>query len=56
MFDFKHYIPVLRWKAAEKDALKNLSEKSRERVTPLLEIIMPSPKNFWDENNNFKPT
>lgn len=56
MFDFKHYIPVLRWKAAEKDALKNLSEKSRERVTPLLEIIMPSPKNFRDENNNFKPT
>jgi hypothetical protein len=45
MFDSKHYIPILRWKAAEKEALEQLTTKEKVRMTPLLEILMPQPKN-----------
>ena len=30
MFKSKHYVPVLRWKAAEKEALKELNDKQKE--------------------------
>lgn len=43
MFKSKHYVPVLRWKAAEKEALKELNDKQKEFVTPVIEIIMPQP-------------
>ncbi|MHC4178839.1 MAG: beta family protein, partial [Planctomycetota bacterium] len=33
------YVPVLRWKQAEKDALQWLHEEDKSRVMPLLEII-----------------
>lgn len=41
MFDYKHYIPILRWKAAEKGALLKLKEEHKDLVTPLIEFIMP---------------
>jgi len=44
MFNFKHYIPILRWKAAEKDALATLSPKDKKSITPLIEFLMPQPK------------
>ncbi len=44
MFDAKHYVPILRWKTAEKEALKELTEKDRLIITPLLELIMPARK------------
>lgn len=46
MFDSKHYIPILRWKAAEREALEQLTTKERGRMTPLVEILMPQPKNL----------
>jgi hypothetical protein len=45
MFDSKHYVPILRWKAAEREALEQLTTKEKGRITPLLEILMPQPKN-----------
>jgi hypothetical protein len=48
MFDSKHYIPILRWKAAEKEALEQLTAKEKKAMTPLLEILMPQPKNLKD--------
>jgi len=45
MFDSKHYVPILRWKAAEKEALEQSTSKEKESMTPLLEILMPQPKN-----------
>src|ERR1700730_15756466 len=45
MFDSKHYVPILRWKAAEKEALEQLTSKEKESMTPLFEILMPQPKN-----------
>lgn len=38
MFDHKHYVPILRWKQAERIALKKLSSEDKAGVTPLVEI------------------
>ena len=46
MFNSKHYIPILRWKAAEKEALEQLTTKEKKSMTPLFEILMPQPKNL----------
>ena len=35
----RHYVPVLKVKRGEKTALRQLSPNTRERVTPLLEIV-----------------
>ena len=43
MFGAKHYVPILRWKQAERLALRYLDEKDRCRITPLIEI---TPKSF----------
>jgi len=45
MFGVTHYVPILRWKRAEKVALRNLQPHDRSVVTPLIEFIPP----------NFKP-
>ena len=47
MFDTNHYIPVLRWKAAEKEALRQMSSKDRETMTPLIELMMPRPPELY---------
>lgn len=36
MFKHRHYVPVLRAKAAEFYALENLSEKRRQQITPFI--------------------
>ena len=43
MFGPNHYVPILRWKQAERFALKNLFDEDRKRITPLIEIM---PKIF----------
>ena len=43
MLDDALYVPVLRWKAAEKDALQWLRKEDKSRLKPLLEII---PRSF----------
>jgi hypothetical protein len=37
-FDSTHYVPILRWKTAEVEALSKLKAPIREQVTPLLEL------------------
>jgi hypothetical protein len=37
MFDHAHYVPVLRWKAGERGALKALRLVDKAAMTPLLE-------------------
>ena len=39
MFDHSHYVPVLRWKAAERDALQNMRQSDKARITPLVELV-----------------
>ena len=56
MFDSKHYVPILRWKAAEKEALLYLSAEDRKHVTPLIELLMPQPRERKKENGKNKTT
>ena len=42
-----HYVPVLRWKEAERGALAHLSDLDIGNITPLIEII---PENFTQNN------
>lgn len=44
MFNHKHYVPILRWRAAEKGALRNLKPEDKTVITPLVELTMPQPK------------
>ncbi len=44
MFNAKHYIPILRWKTAEKEALQKLAAGDKQVITPLLELVMPPRK------------
>ena len=44
MFDHRHYVPALKWRMGEFRALQDLSELSKARLTPLVEIT-PIP---WD--------
>jgi Beta protein len=43
MFGSNHYIPILRWKQAERFALHRLRSEDKARITPLIEI---TPKSF----------
>jgi Beta protein len=43
MFSYCHYVPVLRWKRAEKIALRHLNSADKVLITPLIELI---PANF----------
>ena len=43
MFDHKHYVPVLRWKKAEQEAMRRLFEHEKLQLTPLLEIPARRP-------------
>ena len=54
MFNSRHYIPILRWKAAEKEALEKLDDTKKKFITPLLELIMPQPKTFTIKNSEGK--
>ena len=38
MFNERHYVPILRWKRGEREALKQLAEADKERLTPLIEL------------------
>lgn len=51
MFNSKHYIPILRWKAAEREALEKLDDTKKKFITPLIELIMPQPKTFKIKNS-----
>ncbi len=38
IFDYKHYVPILRWKQGEQLALKELFPTDRSLMTPLVEL------------------
>jgi hypothetical protein len=44
MFTSKHYVPILKWKAAEHEALAQLSQQHKSVITPLLQLVLPGPK------------
>ncbi len=42
MFNQNHYVPILKWKRAERRALGALEDKNRDAITPLIELVMPT--------------
>jgi len=44
MFAHKHYVPVLKCKNGDLWSLQNLKPTSTSRITPVIEIVPPSPK------------
>jgi len=38
LFNHKHYVPCLRWKQGEYDAILRLSPKTKAQITPLIEV------------------
>lgn len=47
MFDHRHYVPILKGKAGEYGALRDLDADVKERLTPLIEV----PSIPWDYEN-----
>ena len=39
----KPYVPILRWRPAEIAAVEKLFPEDRDKITPLIEFIMPAP-------------
>src|SRR5574342_216354 len=50
MVNHKRYVPILRWRAAEKGALRHLMPKDRAVITPLVELVMPQPQHDRSKN------
>jgi hypothetical protein len=48
LFDYKHYVPALKWRKGEYKALFELSASQKSRLTPLIEI----PGIAWDFEND----
>jgi hypothetical protein len=48
MFDTNHYVPILRWKAGERVALREVCAGDRKRITPLIEI----PRKIFEEKDS----
>lgn len=44
MLKSKNYIPILKWKPAEQQALEKLTDEQKKLITPLIQIVMPTPK------------
>ncbi|NKE72982.1 beta family protein [Candidatus Manganitrophus noduliformans] len=44
MFGTKHYVPILKWKAAEQTALEKLGANEKKFISPLIQFVMPQPK------------
>lgn len=49
MVTINSYVPIVRWRPAERRAIERLYQEDRSRITPLIEFIMPPPKT--DEND-----
>jgi hypothetical protein len=42
-FDHRQYVPVLRWKSSEREALCKLDANLKKRITPIIELV---PQDF----------
>jgi hypothetical protein len=38
-FDHRQYVPVLRWKSSEREALCKLDTNLKKRITPIIELV-----------------
>lgn len=52
----EHYIPILKWKRAEQNSLKNLSGPQKNEITPLVELVMPKVNIYKDKEKKIPKT
>ncbi|KAF0217048.1 MAG: hypothetical protein FD178_803 [Ignavibacteria bacterium] len=52
----KHYIPILKWKRAEQNSLKNLTDLQKNEITPLVELVMPKVNIYKDKGKKIPKT
>jgi hypothetical protein len=45
-FGEKHYVPVLKWKTAEREVIPDLQSWTHGRFTPLIEFVQPPPRSL----------
>lgn len=50
MFDQNHYVPILKWKRGERNALEKLDQTLKSNITPLIEV---QPVPFDHAQGNF---
>lgn len=50
MFDHKHYVPIIRWKAGERIALRELYDDDKTGLTPLIEIPQDTVEKTLNKN------
>lgn len=43
MFDWPHYVPILKYKRAELSALEHLQDNDKALISPLFQFVMPPP-------------
>ena len=48
MFDYKHYVPILKAKGGEFWALANLKPATKSVITPVIELVPPDKKNTFE--------
>lgn len=51
-----HYIPILKWKRAEQNSLKNLTDLQKKGITPLVELVMPKVNIYKDKAKKIPKT
>src|SRR6266404_7930942 len=54
IFGPKHYVPILKWKRAEQNALQALKDKDKELMTPLIQFVMPKAKSKDSPEKQFE--
>src|SRR5580704_5043236 len=56
-FDYRHYVPILRQKEAEMEALSELLPGDKEHLTPLIEVtprlVKSHARKGFDDNGTF---
>jgi hypothetical protein len=53
MFGSKHYVPILKWKRAEQNAIGALNDAQKHHITPLIQLVMPKPKSSDSPEQQF---
>src|SRR5579884_3696457 len=54
MFGPKHYVPILKWKRAEQNAIGALDDAQKKGITPVIQLVMPKPTSSDNPQQQFE--
>ncbi|MEN6521908.1 MAG: beta family protein [Armatimonadota bacterium] len=55
MFDSRHYVPMLKWRTAEQQALEKLDTNRKNFITPLIQLVMPPVRKLKKDEKEKTP-